>query len=291
MNAGAIILSGGSGTRLSPATQVLNKHFLPIFDKPMIYYSLSIAMLSGIKDIVIVCAKKDQEIFTKIIGKEEYLGVNIKYAFQEKPLGLPDAINQGIKISNHKNNQVILGDNFLYGSEIFQLIEKDILNFKPKIYVQRVNNSKHFGVVEINENNKIVNIIEKPGNHHENYFAITGIYLIDSNFSQYFKSLSPSDRGEFEIIDILKNYSINDNLNFTKLGRGTAWFDMGSYDDFLTTSNFVNTIQAKQNILVCSPHEIAYRKGWVSDANVKKYISTIENSKYAEALKKIIINQ
>ena len=291
MNTGAIILSGGSGTRLSPATQVLNKHFLPIFDKPMIYYSLSIAMLSGIRDIVIVCAKNDEEIFTKIIGNEEYLGVNLQFAVQEKPLGLPDGINQGMKISKYKNNQVILGDNFLYGSEIFQLIEKDILDFKPKIYVQRVKNSKHFGVVEINEHNKIVNIIEKPKNNNENYFAITGIYLIDDKFNQYFKSLSPSKRGEFEIIDILKSYLINDNLNFTKLGRGTAWFDMGSYDDFLTTSNFVNTIQAKQNILVCSPHEIAFRKGWVSDANVEKYISTIENSKYAEELKKIIINQ
>ena len=250
MNTGAIILSDGSGTRLSHYP-VLNKHFLPIFDKPMFYYYLSIAMLSGIRDIVIVCAKNDEEIFTKIIGNEEYLGVNLQFAVQEKPLGLPDGINQGMKISKYKNNQVILGDNFLYGSEIFQLIEKDILDFKPKIYVQRVKNSKHFGVVEINEHNKIVNIIEKPKNNNENYFAITGIYLIDDNFNQYFKSLSPSKRGEFEINDILKNYLINDNLNLLNWKR-TAWFDMGSYDDFLTTSNFVNTIQAKQNILVCS---------------------------------------
>ena len=143
----------------------------------MIYYSLSIAMLSGIRDIVIVCAKNDEEIFTKIIGNEEYLGVNLQFAVQEKPLGLPDGINQGMKISKYKNNQVILGDNFLYGSEIFQLIEKDILDFKPKIYVQRVKNSKHFGVVEINEHNKIVNIIEKPKNNNENYLQH------DSSFS------------------------------------------------------------------------------------------------------------
>ena len=288
MNAGAIILSGGSGTRLSPTTLSLNKHFLPIFDKPMIYYSLSIAMLSGIKDVVIVCAKKDQETFKNILGKEKYLGINIKFATQDKPLGLPDGINQGMKVSNFKSNQVILGDNFLYGREIFQLIEKDLQKFKPKIYIQRVLDAKHFGVVEIDLNEKIINIIEKPKNNKDNYFAVTGIYLIDNNFAEYFKALAPSERGEFEIIDILKNYLINNNLDFTKLGRGTAWFDMGSYNDFLITSNFVSTMQTKQNILVCSPHEIAFRKGWVSDDDIENYISTIGNSKYAEALKSII---
>lgn len=290
MKVSSIILSGGSGTRLFPTTKALNKHLLPIYDKPMIFYSLSIAMLSGIQDIVIVCSKKDEDTFLKILGGEEYLGVNIKFSIQDKPLGLPDGINQGLKASDSVNNQVILGDNFLFGREIFDLIEKDILEFKPKIYIQKVKDSRHFGVVELDSENKILDLIEKPKINSENYYAITGVYLFDKNFNDYFESLSLSERGEFEIIDILKKYFNNDSLNFTKLGRGTAWFDMGTYDDFLITSNFVNTLQSKQNILICSPHEIALKKGWVNVSDIEKYISTISNSEYAEALKNLINN-
>lgn len=290
MKASAIILSGGSGTRLFPTTKALNKHLLPIYDKPMIFYSLSIAMLSGIQDIVIVCSKKDEDTFLNILGGEEYLGVNIKFSIQDKPLGLPDGINQGLKASDSINNQVILGDNFLYGREIFDLIEKDILDFKPKIYIQKVKDSRHFGVVELDSENKVLDIIEKPKKNKKNYYAITGVYLFDKSFNEYFESLSLSERGEFEIIDILKKYLNNDSLNFTKLGRGTAWFDMGTYDDFLKTSNFVNTLQSKQNILICSPHEVALQKGWVDVSDIEKYISTINNSEYSEALKSLISN-
>ncbi len=291
MSAGAIILSGGFGTRLSPTTKALNKHFLPIYDKPMIFYSLSIAMLSGIKDIVIVCSESDEQAFRKILGNEKFLGINLKFSIQKSPKGLPDGISAGLRNSEFDNNQIVLGDNFLYGREIFRLIENDILDFKPKIYVQKVKDSSNFGVVEIDSDNNLVNIIEKPKSKSENYFAITGIYLFDNNFNEYFKSISISDRDEFEIVDILKKYLLSNNLNFTKLGRGTAWFDMGSYDDFLTTSNFVNTIQTKQNILICSPHEIALRKGWIDFDKIDEYVATINNSEYGEALKSLTLNQ
>ena len=161
MSAGAIILSGDLAQDF-PTTKALNKHFLPIYDKPMIFYSLSIAMLSGIKDIVIVCSESDEQAYRKILGNEKFLGINLKFSIQKSPKGLPDGISAGLRNSEFDNNQIVLGDNFLYGSEIFQLIENDILDFKPKIYVQKVKDSSNFGVVEIDSDNNLVNIIEKP---------------------------------------------------------------------------------------------------------------------------------
>ena len=287
MKTGGILLCGGSGTRLFPTTQYINKHLIPVYDKPMIYYSLSILLLSGIKKITIVCNKGESEIFKKLLGDGEELGVELYYTEQDSPRGIPDAISKALEVNSYEKFIVALGDNFIFGEKFFTRVE-DIFNknLYTTIFSQRVANPQSFGVVEIDSaTNEIVSIVEKPDKFISNK-AVIGLYIFNSDFDTYFDDIEMSDRNEYEIVDIIKKYKL-ENINHNEIGRGTAWFDMGTTESFYNCASFVRTIQERQGLLVCSPHEIAYRNNWISSEVLNKYIKSISGSEYSENLLKI----
>ena len=279
---GGVLLAGGKGTRLYPNTQITNKHLMPIYDKPMIYYSLSIFLLSEVRDITIVCNPQDEKKFESLLGHGEQFGVEIKYSKQSNPAGIPDAINTALALSNYEYFMAVLGDNFLYGRDFYSSL---ITNFKKEskvsIYYQKVSNPSAYGVIKWSES-KVQDLIEKPKSFVSND-AVIGLYNFDNKFSEYFLNLEKSDRNEFEIVDIIKSYDLS-NVSTNYIGRGTAWFDMGSSKDFFNSSQFVKTIQDRQGLLVCSPHEIAYRNKWIDIEDIEKYIISVKGSEYAENL-------
>ena len=287
MNTGGILLAGGRGTRLYPNTKILNKHLLPIYDKPMIYYSLSILLLAKIKDITLICNPEDEVDYRNLLGDGEELGVNIKYSLQDSPEGIPHAINTALQVSNYDRFMTVLGDNFLYGREFFNSLENNFYKSKDiSIYYQKVRNPELYGVIKWN-GNVIEDLVEKPADFLSND-AVIGLYIFDSNFCNHFKNLQKSNRGEFEIIDIIKEYNLENTIT-NYVGRGTAWFDMGSSEDFFNSSQFVKTIQDRQGLLVCSPHEIAYRNGYIDSKRVENYIQSIKGSEYASNLSRTIL--
>jgi len=283
---GGILLAGGTGSRLFPNTIVSNKHLLPIYDKPMIYYSLSILLLSGIRDITIVCNSKDLDSFNLLLGNGEDLGIEITYSVQDSPDGIPDAINTAQSIKNYKRFMTVLGDNFLYGREFFSSLKNTIYNLDSNsFFYQKVKNPENFGIVKWNENS-IVDVIEKPSEYISND-AIIGLYIFDNTFSEKFNTLKKSERGEYEILDIIKEYGLS-SFNSEYIGRGTAWFDMGTNDDFFNCELFVKTLQDKQGLLICSPHEISYRNGWISKDRLFETLDNFKTSEYAENLYKYL---
>lgn len=279
---GGILLAGGKGTRLYPNTLITNKHLMPIYDKPMIYYSLSILLLAQIKDITIVCNPNDQAVFKKLFNTGEQFGINITYSIQDNPSGIPDAINTAQKVSNYEKFMVVLGDNFLYGRDIFQTIKENFTKANnASIFYQTVRNPDQYGVIRW-EGKSVYDVVEKPKEFVSND-AIIGLYIFDKSFSHYFNQIKKSEREEFEIVDIIKLYGLDDiSANF--IGRGTAWFDMGSSEDFFNSSQFVKTIQDRQGLLVCSPHEIALRNGWISVDQLQDFLNNIKGSEYASNL-------
>ena len=279
---GGILLAGGKGTRLYPNTLITNKHLMPIYDKPMIYYSLSILLLAQIKDITIVCNPNDQAVFKKLFNNGEQFGINITYSIQDNPSGIPDAINTAQKISNYDKFMVVLGDNFLYGRDIFQTIKENFTKANnASIFYQTVRNPDQYGVIRW-EGKSVYDVVEKPKEFVSND-AIIGLYIFDKSFSHFFNQIKKSEREEFEIVDIIKLYGLDDiSANF--IGRGTAWFDMGSSEDFFNSSQFVKTIQDRQGLLVCSPHEIALRNGWISVDQLQDFLNNIKGSEYASNL-------
>ena len=288
-NSGGVLLTGGYGTRLFPNTKVVNKHLLPIYDKPMVYYSLSILMLTGIREITIVCNPKDEPFYNDLLGNGKNLGININYSLQDSPEGIPHAINTALEVNFFDRFMVVLGDNFLYGRDFFSNLESNFISSeKPSIYYQKVRNPELFGVIKWDEDN-ILDIIEKPSQYISND-AVIGVYIFDSNFKNHFQKLKKSTRNEFEIVDLIKDYQL-ENIDSHYVGRGTAWFDMGSNDDFFNCSQFVKTIQDRQGLLLCSPHEIAYRKGWIGFDEIIKSIEKYKNSEYATTLERTIRNE
>ncbi len=284
MTTGGILLAGGAGTRLLPSTSYLNKHLIPIYDKPMIYYSLSILLLSGIKQITVVCNVNETEEFKKLLGDGEEFGVEIKYSTQESPEGIPHGISKALEINNFDKFITVLGDNFVFGEKFFTRLETIFNNSENcSIFSQTVKNPENFGVIKINESNEIDSIVEKPDIFVSNK-AIIGIYIFNSNFQNIFSNIKKSKRGEFEITDIIKEYNF-ENVDHVEIGRGTAWFDMGTTEDFYSTGSFVRTIQERQGLLVCSPHEIAFRNNWITEKELKNYIKKIEGSEYSDNLK------
>ena len=283
-NVKGVLLAGGLGTRLAPITTVTNKHFLPIFDKPMIYYSLSLLMLSGTRDITIVCNENDVVSYKKLLGDGVELGIQIKYSIQDKPEGIPHAIYTAIGNQNFDKLLVVLGDNFIYGRDFFMDL-KLILEKKSNvaIFSQHVKNPENFGVIVSDDNNNIIDIVEKPKKFISND-AVIGIYIFDKNFSNHFLSLKKSSRNEYEIVDLIKKYNY-DNIIHQKIGRGTAWFDMGSFESFYNCSSFVKTIQDRLGLLICSPHEIAFNNGWITKTILKNYIKKNISSEYSNNLK------
>tara|TARA_A100001015_G_scaffold206276_1_gene230681 strand:+ start:152 stop:1015 length:864 start_codon:yes stop_codon:yes gene_type:complete len=282
-----ILLGGGSGKRLSPLTTSTNKHLLPIFDKPMIYYSLSILLLSKIKTITLICDKDSVEDYRKLLGSGEEFGITINYSLQDSPEGLPHAINTGLEEYPMEKFMVVLGDNFLYGREFFNKFENDELVKDNFIFYQKVKDPSDFGILEFDNSGELIKLIEKPTKFISNFVAV-GVYIFDSEFSNYYSSLKKSKRGEYEIIDIINQYIDNKNIKSFYLGRGMSWLDMGSYDAMISSSNFVKTLQERQDILINSPHEISYRNGWISDEDILNLVSKNKESGYFTSLKDIL---
>lgn len=283
-----IILAGGKGTRMSPLTKAVNKQLLPIYDKPLIFYPLSILMLAKIKNILIIVNKGQLDQYKKIIPNGDNLGINITYKEQDKPKGLPDAFILGEKFIQKSNVALILGDNFFYGQNLSSsLINSAKLKKGAKILLYKVNNPELFGVAKINDKNKIISIKEKPKKFISD-FAITGLYFFDNKVIEYSKKLKPSKRGEIEIIDLLNKYKKTNNLYAEFLGRGGAWLDTGSMEDYYKTSMFVSAVENRQGVKIACLEEIALNNKWIDKKQIKKSIKFYGNCNYSKYLSNLI---
>ena len=283
-----IILAGGHGTRMSPLTKAVNKQLLPIYDKPLIYYPLSILMLAKIKDILIIVNKGQLAQFKKILQEGKNLGIKINYAEQKYPRGLPEAFTIGEKFIGRNNVALILGDNFFYGQNLTEKLKNCTkLQSGAKIFLHPVSNPSQYGVVKINSKNKILKIIEKPKNYLSN-LAITGLYFFDNNVIKYTRSLKPSKRNELELVDILKKYNKKNKLSAEWIGRGGAWLDTGSIKDFYDASSFVSALENRQGLKIACLEEIAYTNHWIKNKQIKSAIKFYGKSDYSNYLKKLI---
>ena len=282
-----IILAGGMGTRMSPLTKAVNKQLLPLYDKPLIYYPLSVLMLAGIKNILIIVNKGQLNQFRKIIPEKNNFGVTISYKEQLKPKGLPDAFILGEKFIGRDNVALILGDNFFYGQSLSQSLNKNI-KFKSgaKIYLHQVKNPSLYGVAVI-KNKKIKKIIEKPKNSPSN-LAITGLYFFDKNVVQLSKSLKPSKRKELEITDLLEKYKRKNKLKVDFIGRGGTWLDTGNIQDFYNATNYISAVENRQGLKIACLEEIALKKKWIKKIDIKKAIKFYGNCDYSNYLKNFI---
>ncbi len=284
----AIILAGGIGSRMSPLTKAVNKQLLPIYDKPLIFYPLSVLMLAKIKNILIIVNKGQLEQYKKILPDGKNLGITITYAEQEKPRGLPDAFVVGEKFVGNNNVALILGDNFFYGQSLTnQLIDSAKLKSGAKVFLYKVSNPENYGVAKIDKNNKILSIKEKPKKFFSD-FAITGLYFFDNKVVKYSKTLKPSKRGEVEITDLLNKYKNNGKLKAGFIGRGGAWLDTGTIDDFYKTSAFVSSIENRQGLKIACLEEIAFMNKWINKKDIKRAVKFYGNCKYSDYLKKLI---
>ena len=286
-----IILAGGRGTRMSPLTKAINKQLLPIFDKPLIFYPLSILMLSKIKDILIIVNKGELSQYKKIIPNGKNLGIKITYAEQSEPRGLPDAFIIGEKFIGSDNVALILGDNFFYGQNLTtQLLNYKKLKKGAKIILHKVKKPDQYGVAKINKKYKVTHIKEKPKKFISD-LAITGLYFFDNLVCKYSKLLKPSKRGELEIVDLINKYKKKGSLKASLLGRGGAWLDTGSIDDFYKTSAFVSAIEKRQGLKVACIEEIALANGWIKEREINNQIKFYGKCEYSEYLKNLIITK
>ena len=285
-----IILAGGLGTRMSPLTKAVNKQLLPIYDKPLIYYPLSILMLAKIKDILIIVNKGQLEQYKKLIPNGKNLGLKITFKEQDKPRGLPDAFILGEKFIDNSNVAMILGDNFFYGQNLSKLLFNCAkLKNGAKIILHSVRNPELFGVAKINnQTKKILKIVEKPKKFVSNY-AITGLYFFDKNVVKIAKKLRPSKRGELEIIDLINNYKKNNKLSAEFIGRGGAWLDTGSISDYYKTSAFVQAIENRQGLKIACIEEVAFLNRWIGKKEIQKQIKFYGNCEYSNYLKNLLI--
>ncbi|MGL5117740.1 MAG: glucose-1-phosphate thymidylyltransferase RfbA [Plesiomonas shigelloides] len=285
-----IILAGGSGTRLYPVTKAISKQMIPVYDKPMIYYPLSILMLAGIREILIISTARDILVFQELLGNGNELGLSIIYEIQESPKGLAEAFIIGEEFINNDSVALILGDNLFYGHGFTGILEKAIKNNAgATIFGYYVKNPKDFGVVELDSDGKVVSLEEKPKNPKSNY-AIPGIYFYDNSVIEKAKAVLPSERGELEITSINEMYLKENSLNVISLGRGMAWLDTGTFDGLLEASNFVKTIQTRQGIMIACLEEIAYNKGWIDDIQLLERSKSLEKTSYGEYLLSLLKN-
>ena len=282
-----IILAGGHGTRLSPLTKVINKQLLPLYDKPIIFYPLSVLMLAGIKDILIITNPHEYKNFKKILGNGSNFGIKIQYIEQKKPNGLPEAFIIGEEFIKNKSVALILGDNFFYGQDFTKNFSKSLeLKEGATIFTYQVSNPQNYGVVEF-KNKKIKSITEKPKKTNSN-LAITGIYLFDKNVINFSKQLKPSKRKELEIVDLVKKYLKRKKLKVEFIGRGNAWLDTGSIDSLYKASQFVASIESRQGLKIACLEEIALNNKWISKSTVQQQIKFYGKCNYSEYLKKIL---
>jgi len=279
-----IILAGGSGTRLYPVTKAMSKQMVPIYDKPMIYYPMSVLMLSGIRDILIISTPRDIRIFKELFNDGKKLGLNIDYAIQEKPNGLAEAFIIGEKFIGSDKVAMVLGDNIFYGQSFSEhLINAANLEGGAYIFGYYVQNPKAFGVVEFDDEGKVVSLEEKPEKPKSKY-AVPGLYFYDNTVVKKAKELKPSVRGELEITDLNKTYMEEGKLKVEVLGRGMAWLDTGTHSSMLQASNFVEAIQNTQGIYIACLEEIAYRKGWITSEKVIELAKSLMKTGYGKYL-------
>tara|TARA_B100001996_G_scaffold187770_1_gene143680 strand:- start:4112 stop:4984 length:873 start_codon:yes stop_codon:yes gene_type:complete len=286
----AIILCGGTGSRMFPLTRSTNKQLLPIFDKPMFYYPLSLMMLCGIREYIFVINKDQEKNFINALGDQKDLGIKIKFVIQKNPKGLPDAFLITKELIKNQSIAMILGDNFFYGNMLSPLIKK---SFKIKngcnIYLYPSNKTSAYGVVEFDKNNNIKKIIEKPKKTTSN-LIITGLYVFDKKVSDFSKKLKPSKRNELEIVDLINFYKRKKKLNVIKLGRGSAWMDVGNFVDLQSASNFIQNIEQRQNYKIGCIEEIAFNNKWINKKNIHNRIKFCANTSYSKYLKNLILN-
>ncbi|MBO5175829.1 MAG: glucose-1-phosphate thymidylyltransferase RfbA [Lachnospiraceae bacterium] len=284
-----IILAGGSGTRLYPLTMVTSKQLLPVYDKPMIYYPLSTLMLAGIKDILIISTPHDLPNFERLLGDGSQYGVKLSYKEQPSPDGLAQAFLIGEEFIGDEPCAMVLGDNIFYGNGFSKLLREAAVNStvgKATIFGYYVNDPERFGIVEFDENGKVISVEEKPQNPKSNY-CITGLYFYDKRVVEYAKQVKPSKRGELEITDLNRIYLEDGTLNVKLLGRGFAWLDTGTMDSLVEASDFVQMIQKRQGIEISAPEEIAFINGWIDKATLLESAARYGKSPYGEHLKKV----
>mgnify|MGYP001391685544 CR=1 FL=1 len=282
-----IILAGGMGTRMSPLTKAVNKQLLPIYDKPLIFYPLSILMLAKIKNVLIIVNKGQLDQYKKLIPDGKRLGMKIDYVEQDKPRGLPDAFILGKNFIKNDSIAMILGDNFFYGQSLSKMLYECVKIKKgAKVVLHRVSNPEKFGVASVN-GKKILSLKEKPKKPRSN-LAITGLYFFDNNVIKYAKELKPSRRNELEIVDLLNKYNKKKQLSAEFIGRGGAWLDTGSVEDFYKTSNFVSSIENLQGFKIACLEEISLNNNWITKKSIIKSIKFYGNCDYSKYLKRII---
>ncbi len=283
-----IILAGGTGSRLSPCTNVVSKQLLPVFNKPMIYYSLSVLMINKIREILIISTSKDILNFKKLLGNGHKFGVKLNYKIQKKPNGIAEAFKIGRKFIGNSNCTLILGDNIFFGSNLKIVQNSDINDNGAYIYLYRVANPRDYGIAEISKkDNKIKKIVEKPTNPKSN-LAVTGLYVYNNEVIEFVKKLKPSKRGELEITDLNNIYLKKNKLNYKILENGFAWLDTGTHESLYEAASFVQTIEHRQGIQIGCLEEISLKNNWINKSYLKKISQTFPRSSYYNYIRKII---
>ncbi len=279
-----IILAGGSGTRLYPMTKAISKQLIPVYDKPMIYYPLSVLMLAGIRDILIISTPQDLPLFKSLLGDGEAWGLNFSYQIQPSPDGLPQAFILAESFIGDDLSTLVLGDNIFYGHNFNHLLSSAVSKTQgATVFAYRVNDPERYGVVEFDKNHQVISLEEKPKNPKSNY-VLTGLYFYDNQVVDFAKRLKPSSRGELEIIDLNRFYLDQSQLNIEIMGRGYAWLDTGTQESLLEAGQFIAALENRQGLKVACPEEIAYRQGWIDEHQLKKLITPNGYGKYLNSL-------
>lgn len=283
-----IILAGGSGTRLYPLTKVVSKQLMPVYDKPMVYYPLSVLMLAGIRDILVITTPHDAENFSALLGDGSQWGLSISYAVQDKPAGLAEALLIGEDFLNGESGALILGDNIFYGYGLSGMLQRAVQKDKgATVFAYYVTDPERYGVVDFDKNHHAVSLEEKPA-HPRSHYAVTGLYFYDSTAVEKAKTLKPSARGELEITDLNKLYLEEGTLHVETMSRGYAWLDTGTHESLLQAASFVETIQARQGLKICCPEEIAYYLGYISGAELEALAKPLMKNEYGQYLMKVL---
>ena len=278
-----IILAGGSGTRLHPLTLAVSKQLMPVYDKPMIYYPLSILMMAGIRDILLITTPHDNSLFKKLLGDGRELGCNFEYAIQEEPNGLAQAFVIGADFIGTDKVALVLGDNIFYGAGLSELLQSNNNPDGGVVYAYHVGDPERYGVVEFDDNNQVISIEEKPKQPKSNY-AVPGLYFYDNEVIQIARNLKPSPRGEYEITDVNQEYLRRGKLKVGILGRGTAWLDTGTFDSLMQAANFVQVIEERQGLKIGCIEEVAYRMGFITAEQLQKIAAPLIKSGYGKYL-------